>query len=166
MSSGTKSRRHQSPSQQLLPQRKHTHLRKRKRKDRRNPSSKHLELPPSSLKKKRKPNSPLSLLLNRKHLFNPSMKRLSIRPPSPRLKPRSVMTSCWVSMVTRLSTVCSERFPAERSPWTSTTHTRSVSLGFEAAARATPLEQSLRWPLCRFSTSMCCQARSLRSFSI
>ena len=28
----------------------------------------------------RKPNSPLSLLLNRKHLFNPSMKRLSIRP--------------------------------------------------------------------------------------
>ena len=53
-----------------------------------------------------------------------------------------------------------------KSRWTSTTPTRSVSLGFKAAARATPLEQSLRWPPCRFSTSMCCQARSLRSFSI
>jgi len=115
MRSGTKSRKRRSPRQHLPLQRKHPYLPKRKRKDRRNPLSKHLDLPPLFLKKKKKTNSPPPLLLNRTNLFNPNLKRRCIRHPSLRLKPRSAMTSCWALMVTHLNTDCSGKCLAGRS---------------------------------------------------
>ena len=74
--SGTMSWRHQSHCQHLLSQRKPSHLFKRKH--RRNPSSKHLNLPPLCPSKKKMTNNPPPLMWNRKKLFNPSLKCRSI----------------------------------------------------------------------------------------
>ncbi len=66
-----------------------------------------------------------------------------------------------------LSMVCSESVSGRKIALTPQPHPHDQSLwGSRRRQELHPWNRSLKWPPCRFSTSMCCQARSPRSFSI